>query len=661
MNFSTNAAAARGGRRTTRPGALAGRLALALAVLGAAACSAAPRGSAATPTVAPEATPRPDNAPTLALTRTLTPPPAPQTLNLCISAEPESLYAYRAYTGRATHLAAEHVRQALFDGPIDSVGFEQRPVILEELPTLENGGAVLEPATVATGERYYDAATGRVTEWREAEAQLPRLSMTYTLRPDLLWSDGGPLAADDSVFAFELLAGTGADLTMQPAELLALAQRTAAYEALDELTVRWTGLPGYAERFPLNTFATFISPLPRHLLGDDDPSQMTDNPGAARQPTGWGPYVLADWAAGESITLKRNPLYFRAAEGLPRAETIIFRFVPDVDEALSAIGRGQTAASPEGPVCDAALHDAFGLQQADLIPAIDAAAAQGELAVQYQVDAAWEHLDFDLSPLDGRPAFFAEAAVRQAVARCLDRQALADAVYPGHGAVAGGQTPPASPYLAAEAGGLYPYDPHAGRGALAEAGWAAGVSGPAERDGVALQVELVLAQGRAGQTLAGLIVGNLAACGIEVRPRFVTPEEISGVGAISPIFHREFDLALFAWRGGLDGAPRCDLYISQEIPSEENGWLGDNATGYANPEYDAACAEARQAGPADASRAAHLHGQSLLARDLPSLPLFHRLQWLVARPDLRGLHLAGLAVDELRSELVDIETLSLAQ
>jgi peptide/nickel transport system substrate-binding protein len=578
------------------------------------------------------------------LTAAPTASPAPTHLTFCLAAEPESLYAYRAYTSRATHLAAEHVRQALFDGPIDPYGFERRPVIVEELPTLENGGAAVETVAVLTGDRYYDPATGQVTEWREAETQMQRLVMTYRLRQGLLWSDGEPLTAGDSVFAFELVL-QGADPRMQPAVLPQTAQRTAAYEALDDYTVRWTGVPGYAEHAPLAAFFTFFSPLPRHQLGESDPTQMPGNLEAGRRPLGWGPYLLKEWAPGEAIRLERNPLYFRAAEGLPRADTVTFVFEPDPVEALDAVSSG---------ACDAALHESFGLRHASLIPAIDAAAAAGSLSVTYQADPAWEHLDFNLSPLDERPAVFADAAVRQAAALCLDRQALAEAAYPGHGVAAAGLAPPGSPYLPAETA-LYPArEPAAGQAALAAAGWNA-AGGVAVKDGVALEVELLLPNGEAGEQLASLVADQLSECGFAVTPRFASAEEITGVGALSPVFRRQFDLALFAWRGDPGGEPQCALYTTTQIPSEENLWTGLNATGFSDTAYDAACQAARQAGPEAASRAAHQEAQRLLAAGLPTLPLFHRLQWAVTRPGVQGLSLAGIALDDLASELIDIE------
>jgi ABC-type transport system substrate-binding protein len=170
---------------------------------------------------------------------------------------------------------------------------------------------------------------------------------------------------------------------------------------------------------------------------------------------------------------------------------------------------------------------------------------------------------------------------------------------------------------------------------------------------------LILPEGEAGETLAALVRQDLAACGIGVTPRFVTADELSGVGAISPVYRREFDLALFAWRGGLGGEPQCQLYLAAETPTEETLWRGSNVTGYNNPAYDAACREALRANPSEVSRAAHREAQRLLAADLPSLPLFHRLHWLVARPAVNGLSLEGIAADELRSELTGIEEIDL--
>ncbi|MBI3761597.1 MAG: hypothetical protein HY260_07010, partial [Chloroflexi bacterium] len=377
---------------------------------------------------------------------------------------------------------------------------------------------------------------------------------------------------------------------------------------------------------------------------------LTTNIDITHQPIGWGPYVITEWVVGESTKLARNPRYFRAAEGLPRIDALTFRFVPDAASALTDLTAGK---------CDVVLHDSFGRKQADLIPAIDAAAAQGGLVAQYAADASWEHLDFNLSPADDRTPFFADPAVRRAVALCLDRKALADAVYPGHGVVAASLVPQTSPYFAADAITQYQYDPAAGRDALAAAGWQDGDGdGIVEKESTPLTVELTLQSGTPDEKVSALIARDLSACGLGVTPRFVSGEQISGVGATSPIFRRQFDLALFAWRGALSGEPQCELYASSQIPTEENNWRGSNTTAYTNRTFDLACQSAREATSFAVGLAAYQETQRIFTADLPSLPLFHRLQWLVARPGVSGLTLDGIALDDLRSELTLIEELT---
>ena len=58
---------------------------------------------------------------------------------------------------------------------------------------------------------------------------------------------------------------------------------------------------------------------------------------------------------------------------------------------------------------------------------------------------------------------------------------------------------------------------------------------------------------------------------------------------------------MFAWISSPDSPPRTMLH-SEEIPSEENGWSGQNYTGYASTTMDEAidrieveCGEAEQA------------------------------------------------------------------
>ena len=47
---------------------------------------------------------------------------------------------------------------------------------------------------------------------------------------------------------------------------------------------------------------------------------------STRKPLGWGPYVIDEWVKGDHIALHKNERYWRADEGLPHFDRLIYRF-----------------------------------------------------------------------------------------------------------------------------------------------------------------------------------------------------------------------------------------------------------------------------------------------------------------------------------------------
>ena len=67
----------------------------------------------------------------------------PKTLVVCVGEEPLSLYMYEN-----SSRAMWSILEAIYDGPIDTVNYLPEPVILEDLPTLENNGVTLSSVSV---------------------------------------------------------------------------------------------------------------------------------------------------------------------------------------------------------------------------------------------------------------------------------------------------------------------------------------------------------------------------------------------------------------------------------------------------------------------------------------------------------------------------------
>lgn len=618
-----------------------------------------------TPTPLPTAT---TPAATATLQPSPTPTPLPRTFTICLGQEPASLYLYASST-RSTW----SVLEAVYDGPIDTRQYTPQPVILEKLPALADGDASYAPVDVAFGDDVVDVDGNLVplvagvrvlpsgcgdsscaVAWDGTSLlQMDALTLRYRLLPGLTWSDGAPLTAADSVYSWQVSADDATPVTRT------LLERTASYTALDEQTVAWISVPGYISQ----DFAeAFWVPLPQHAWGKYTPAELLAAEEVNRKPLGWGAFYIEEWVAGDHITLRRNPHYFRAAEGLPNFDVLVYRFLGDTGDAnLAALEIGE---------CD--LVDSTVNLTGDLLSALQLE-QQGVIRTYNGLGPEWEHLDFGIQPAsydDGyapfygdRADFFSDVRVRQAFELCLDRQGLIKNQLFSYTLVPVGYYPPGHPrHVGGEATA---FDPAAGSALLDQAGWkdydnnpatprtAAGVKGVT--DGTPLAVTYYTTTATLSQA-AGLHFSlSLAQCGIQATVQPLTAGQLYAAGPEGPLFGRKFDLAQFAWQSS--AVSPCFLYTTEQIPTAENRWLGTNVTGFSSAEYDAACQSARQPAPGVDPVAADREAQMLFDELLPVVPLYYRLKVAASRPDLCGYTLDVSA----RSSLWNLEAMDYAE
>ncbi len=608
------------------------------------------------PTITPRYT-----APTR--TPTLTPTPLPDTLTICNGAEPETLYLYGG-----SMLDMSNILEAVYDGPIDSNDYGYQPIILEKLPSLADGDASLEAVTVQEGDLIVDAdgnvatltagvrvrpAGCRAPECAVAfeggALQMDQLSASFTLLPDLRWSDGALLTAHDSVYSFELAADPGT-----PGSEYFL-KGTESYVALDARTTQWIGLPGYLDP---TYFTNYFHPLPQHLWGEYSAQELLDLEISRQLPVGWGPYIIEEWKTGSYIQMRRNPYYFRADEGLPAFEFIVFRFLGENSLAgLANLLNGE---------CDVLTQTTHIDDRMDVFRDLDTI---GELQLIASPGTVWEHADFGIRPAaydDGytgadRPDFFGDPRTRQAIAACIDRTALVDALLLGLSEVIHSYIPDSHPLFNAAAP-QYPYNPDAGMALLDEIGWgdhdadpatprvAAGVAGIP--DGTPLSFNYATTDATQRQQASQIIADSLAQCGIEIKLEYSKPDDFFADGPEGPVFGRRFDMAQFAWLSGV--TPPCDLYMTDniagppELPNPAGGWTGPNNSGYSNPAFDAACRLALSFLPGEPGyEEAHRQAQAIFAADLPVIPLYLRLKLAAARAGFCGYALNPTADSDL--------------
>lgn len=589
-------------------------------------------------------------------------PAGPKTLVVCQGQEPDTLYPYGG-----DMLAASHIQHAVYDGlaGVDTRTYAYQPVILTKLPDLDDGDAVINAVTVQAGDMVVDDA-GTVAELEEgmlvrpagcyssecavefdgSPVEMDQMVVTYELIAGITWSNGDPLTADDSVYGFELNADPDTPTSRFTVE------RTASYEATSDVNTVWTGLPGYIDSV---YFANFWHPFPRNLWQDElglTAADLLEAEESSRMPMGWGAFVITEWVAGDHITVEKNPNYFRADEGLPYLDTVIYRFVSDSNAAVAQLISGE---------CDIATQDASLDDQAELLLKLE---QEGIVNPIFVTGTVWEHADFGINsvPEYDRPDFFGDVRTRQAIAMCMDRQSVVDTILYGRSIVIDSYIPPEHP-LYADGLTTWPYDPEAGMALLDEVGWVDGGDGVRVASGVDGVPDGTPLEFKWQSTTAAMRVQymqifqqNLAECGIKVNLENMSASEYFADGPDGPLFGRRFDIGSFAWLTGVE--PPCDLYrgFETDIPSAENGWAGQNNPGFMNDEYDQACNRAVTALPGtEAYIEGHKESQRIFSEQLPVVPLFLRLKLAATRPEVRGFVMDPTE----NSEMWNIETLDL--
>lgn len=526
------------------------------------------------------------------------------TLMLGLVERPPDFYPYT--TSITARRAYAPVGEMLFPSPIlpFSYGYTTTGV-LDRIPSLENGDAQIKQADV-----YLDAAGNITTTVTAIITQVNQLEISYHWNPRLSWSDGTPLTAADSVFAYEL-----AKAVPPGEEARLLLSQTMRYEQVDTHTTRATLQPGLIGP---DYFLSYWTPLPRHVLQGVDPAEIHQSR-FAQQPLGYGPYMIEELQPGE-IHLTRNPHYYAAAPPIPYVHV---SFLRDIDTAISRFGQ---------EAIDVVAADRV---QSSNFPGLQA--LSNTVQLDYQPNPIWEHIDFNLDT-----QVLQDIRVRRAIALGTDRPAMVKAIY-------GDTIPVLESWILPEQFGAapldqltrYAYDPEKAKELLEEAGYT-----DSDEDGIrssstlSLTLRLVTSEGAVRQAVADMFAKDMAAIGVQVEIAALPTNEM--FAADGPLFTRGFDLALYAWIAGPNPGG-LQLWGCTGVPSEANNWRGENFAGWCFRDADRAIRTATTALDAEERKAQYLLHQKLWTQEVPVLPLFQRLSVTAAHKTIKNIQPDPLA------------------
>lgn len=204
-----------------------------------------------------------------------TPLPRDGSLRIGLLTDPGDLLPY--YTDSADERLSAPISQLIFPAPLLPIGYTYTTTgVLERVPSLENGDVRIENIKV------YRDANGRITNDQSGElTEVQQIRVIFRWNPNLRWSDGEPLTAADSLFAYDLAQQI--DMGQATLSKLELIER---YEQIDAHTTQATLKPDFIDAAYVTSYFT---PLPRHLLADRNPADLFTSDYALR-PIGYGPY-----------------------------------------------------------------------------------------------------------------------------------------------------------------------------------------------------------------------------------------------------------------------------------------------------------------------------------------------------------------------------------
>lgn len=310
------------------------------------------------------------------------------------------------------------------------------------------------------------------------------LVWTFTIRDDVVFSDGEPLSARDVAFTVNGVI----DSAMSEADLSMVDRAVAVSDTVVELHLN---KPHNALLYTL----AVLGIVPEHAYG----------PEYGRNPIGSGRYVLERWDKGQQVIFTASPKYYGRK---PSMERVVVVFM-DEDAALAAVQKGEV---------DIAYTYATHARQA----------FEGyELAAYKTVDSRGVSLPSvpagGTKLVEGDMAFntgndvTADVAVRRAINCGLDRDAVIEHVLDGYGKVAysvGDGMPWSSPDMKVE------LDREKAARLLDEAGWKRGEDGVRSRDGVRAAFDIwYSSDDSVRQALANEFANQMAELGLEVTPR----------------------------------------------------------------------------------------------------------------------------------------------
>lgn len=350
-----------------------------------------------------------------------------------------------------------------------------------------------------------------------------RQTYRFTIHPRAAWHDGRPVTADDVLFTVQTISDPQTQ-TNRGAYIAHIAGLTAGGKRTNEpLGFRVLGPRAFEVKTKTavdpNSFLEFFGAniyiLPRHVLGNVPPAELTRHPFFQAPTVGNGPFKFVQYKTDQFVEYVANDAYHL---GAPKVRRVFIRIIPPTT-MLAQLERQ-----------DLDLSAGFGIGEI-LVEDWDRVKAMPHIRTVSIPAPGYQFMAFNF-----KRDYLADKRVRRAIAHAINRPLIVNQLLKGEAQIAEGPIPPSNPYFNKDVK-PWAYDPARARALLQEAGFD-------------LNRTLILRvpTGNILRERSGDIIReNLTAVGLKVeiqKSDFPTH--------LQALYAANYDLALVGWAGPTD-------------------------------------------------------------------------------------------------------------
>lgn len=485
-------------------------------------------------------------------------------------------------------------------------------------PSILTGLFLLSSRPIEFDHRSQKYVGALAETWSTADGQ----TVDLKLREGLKFSDGKPLTADDVVFSLKAIYDEKTD---SPAFKDAMLVNGKPIEAkrVDDLKLQLV----FPEKVAaVENYLDNLGVLPKHLLEAElnagklaEAWKITADPKTIATS---GAFTVEASTPGESVTLKKNPHYYKKDEkgtSLPYLEKLVIQIVPDPNNTFASLSQGS-------------------LDIADRIRGTDFATLSTQTGAVRAYDLGpglgTDHIWFNLNPAtgDGKPLnntpkfrWFSNKLFRQAVSTAIDRNTISTITLKGLATPLYGFVSPANRAWANANLAKSAYDVEKTKSLLKEAGFVqrGTPEAPEFFDAENNRLEftlLVPAENEQRKLIAAVVQEDLAKVGIKMQ--VVAIENTGVTERWSKTF--DYDAMLFGLSvSGIDPTSYANFLLSG---ASVHQWYPNQKSPATEWEAKIDKLFAEQARETDAAKRAAIFNeiQAIIAEEAPIIPITAR-------------------------------------